>query len=392
MRSNIPEHFSHDFELKIADVPTRATDRLQLKILLPGLFFGAILFVLGLFEILNGFNQSEAIFSGVLLETSAAPYAPFLNATVFDVVIMIIGLWIVSALILTNIRYKKIFYDGKNVTIIHRPAIGDKVTIRENIKNYDGVMLRIEFFQFGIINRNKYVIELAHKNPEKIAPLYISTSGKNIRGIWENYAKTLNLPTLINTDEGIVKREVKDLDKSLREMAKIWDLKKNFNENSRPSYHLAYAKKKDKIIIKSRKIIWDAYNILAWMFILFLGLVTLAVCLNHQAISLTSLTIFYIIMAFVLLISVLVLFRKDKLIIKKDKFVHTHKYMLFSTKHNEMNKDDVESVDVALNPVTGRYSVAITSDHNTIIFGKKLPINDLKWVKKFLINDIIKDE
>lgn len=253
-------------------------------------------------------------------------------------------------------------------------------------------MLRIEFFQYGFITKNRYFVELHHKNPAKIVPLYIAISGKNIRKIWEDYARKFNLPTLIYTDEGMVKREVKDLNKSLREMAGIWNLKKQFNENSKPSSCIAVNKGPHKTVIKSRKIIWDAYNILAWLFIFIFVLVGLIVSFNTAGFSTAFLWLFYGLGGLGMLTAVWILFRKDKLVLKKDKIVNTHKYMLFSTKHDEIMKDDIEAIDVTVNPATERYFVTITSDDKTIIFGKKLPINDLKWVKKFLINEIIKDE
>lgn len=75
----------------------------------------------------------------------------------------------------------------------------------------------MEFFQFGILNKNKYIVELVHRDPEKTIPLYISTDGTGIYQIWYYYAKRLNMPTVIDTDEGTVKREVPELDKSLKE-------------------------------------------------------------------------------------------------------------------------------------------------------------------------------
>ena len=64
--------------------------------------------------------------------------------------------------------------------------------------------------------------------------------------------------------------------------------------------------------------------------------------------------------------------------------------MLFSRKNNEVLKDDIESVEVSFNPATERYFVTITSDDRTLIFGKKQPIEALRWVKQFLINEIIR--
>lgn len=83
------------------------------------------------------------------------------------------------------------------------------------------------------------------------------------------------------------------------------------------------------------------------------------------------------------------LFRKDKIVIKPHKIIIVHKFMLFSRKNNELIKDDIESIDVAFTPATERYFVAISSDNKTMVFGKKLPIEDLRWVRQFLINDVV---
>lgn len=390
MNRNIPKHFSNNFRLNIDKLPSKESDRLNLYILLPGLFLGAALFCLGLFEFINGSNNSQPLFDKLLLD-AGAEYDSFVSPWFFDAVLMLLGAGIVISLLLSHLRYKKIYFDGKFVTMIQRPAIGKKKTFRENIQNYDGVMLRIEFFQCGFMNKNKYIIELYHKNPKKIVPLYISTSENNVRKTWEDYARKLNLPTMIYTDEGLVKREVADLNKTLREMSEVWDLKKKFNENTKPSSCVAVTRKPDKTIIKTRKIIWDAYNLIAWFFIFIFAIVGFIVSFGAQNFSATALAAFYAVEAVGLTTAIFVLFRKDKLVVKKDKIVNTYKYMLFSIKHDEIRKDEIESVDVTFNPATERYFVAIISDNKTIIYGKKLPISDLKWVKKFLINEIVKD-
>lgn len=97
----------------------------------------------------------------------------------------------------------------------------------------------------------------------------------------------------------------------------------------------------------------------------------------------------YIIGILGILASVWVLFRKDKIVIKPHKIIIVHKFMLFSRKNNELVKDDIESIDVAFTPATERYFVAISSDNKTMVFGKKLPIEDLRWVRQFLINDVV---
>lgn len=392
MTKNIPNHFSHKFELKTEKLPTKASDRLDMRILYPGLFFGAILFFLGIYDLFNGFLSGSSAFDKLDVQAESGLYPPLMSPVLFDGVIMALGLGIIVSLILSNIKYKKIYFDGKMVEILNRPAFGMKKVYRENIANYDGVLLRIEFYQFGFLNKNKYIIELHHKNAKKTAPLYISTSNKDIRKKWKYYAQTLNLPALVETDEGLVKREVADLDKSLKEMAEIWGLKKDFKSKNKLPPYVAYTVKPDKIVIKARKIIWDAYNIIAWICVFFYALAAVAVSLNLGAFSSTFLWIFYSAGAAGIVTAVFLLFRKDKLVIKKDKIVNTHKYMLFSRKNDEMKKDDVAYVDVTLNPVTERYFVTISSDEKTMIFGKKLPTQSLRWVKNFVINEIVNED
>lgn len=394
MNNNTPDHFSHNFELKVEKVPVVKSDRISLRILLPGLFFGAILILLGAYEIFNGFKAPETAFDDLVRIGNVEQYQPLINPAFFDIVFMLIGAGIIISLITSYIRYKKIRFDGKNFEITYRPVYGEKQTFKESLKNYIGVRFRIEFFQFGFINKNKYIVELYHKDPKKIVPLYISTSDHRVRKLWEYYARKFNLPAIMLTDSGEVARQVEDLDKSLIELVKEGCIKDEYDSYEKLPSTIAYVRKKDKIVLKARKIIWDAYNIIAWMFIIMTGLIVLVASFNYQA-FITSFNPstawgFYITGITGIIISIFILFRKEKLVLKKHKIVHTHKYMLFSTKHDEVAKGEIEAIDVTCNPVTGRYFVSIIADEKTIAFGTKLPINDLRWVKKFLIHEVTK--
>ena len=392
MKFNAPDHFSHSFELKLDTLPTKKSDRIALSILYPGLFFGAILVLLGVYELFNGFKHGSSAFDDISPDATVA-FEPLISPWLFDSVIIVIGLGIIFSLILSYIRYKKIFFDGKTVEVVHRPAFGDKKGFKDKLENYEGVRFRIEFFQFGFLNKNKYIIELYQKNHNKTVPLYISTSDKNIRRIWEYYARQLKLPALIMTDEGMAVRKVEDLDKSLRELAAQGLVENHYNSRAPLPPSLALVRKRDKTVIKTRKIIWDAYNIIAWVAIFLFGGILLAASLSDEFGTETGRNPFvlaaYIIGILGILASVWVLFRKDKIVIKPHKIIIVHKFMLFSRKNNELVKDDIESIDVAFTPATERYFVAISSDNKTMVFGKKLPIEDLRWVRQFLINDVV---
>ena len=179
-----PEHFSYKLELKLDKLPARISDRTNWSFLLPGIIFGVLLFLLGGYELFNGFRDMEGGLNELAVFGSAE-YKPLVPPVFFDVVFMAVGLGMIAASIASYIRYKKIIFDGKTVFIGWRKVSGKKIIVRENIKNYTGVRFRIEFYQLGFLSKNRYIIELYHKDSQKIIPLYISTSPKNIRKIWE---------------------------------------------------------------------------------------------------------------------------------------------------------------------------------------------------------------
>ena len=239
---------------------------------------------------------------------------------------------------------------------------------------------------------NKYIIELYHKDTDKIVPLYISTSSSGIRSKWKEYARLLKLPAVINTDEGLMVRDIANLDKSVKDMANMGLVIDNFDSYEDLPESLKYVRRKDKIVIK-RKNVWDIYNIIAWITLIAFGCIVSVVAINAETFKQDFASAFYglIFVSTVIMIgALLILFRKEKLVLKKHKIVHTHKYMLFSTKHDEIMKKDIESVEVTENPASGRFFVSLISENKTIAFGAKLPISDLQWIKKFLIHEIIK--
>ncbi|MBE6444965.1 MAG: hypothetical protein E7019_02760 [Alphaproteobacteria bacterium] len=392
MNENITNYFSHKLEFNLNRNPAKISDRTNWCFLLPGMIFGGLLFLLGLYEMLNGFKYTNPNVSVVAPIEENFSFDPLINPLFFDIVFMIIGLGMIVSGVFSYLRYRKFIFDGKKMFIGYRPVFGTKRIVNEPIKNYLGVRFRIAFYQFGLINSNKYIIELYHKDPRKIVPLYVSTSPVSIRKKWKEYARFFNLPALINTDEGLISRDLKNLDKSVKEMSKMGFVIDNYDTYEEIPSPLTYARRKDKIVIK-RKIIWDIYNIIVWFFIFSLVAAVSAVVAKYNFEFATMPTPTYGFLGTciaLILVAVFILFRKEKLVIKKHKLVHTHKYMLFSTKHNEMLKEDIESIEVSENPATGRYFVSIISDNNTIAFGAKLPSESLRWIKRFLIHEVIK--
>lgn len=390
MNNIVPSHLSNKLELNYKKRNSFLTDRANLKLLLPGIVFGFLLFLLGIYEWLNAFESGG---EEIIPAADIPAYHPFLAVWFFDLCFVVVGLGMVITNIMLYIRYNKYKFNGKKVTIIKRPILRDKVILQEDLQNYTGVRFRVEFLQSGFLTQNRYVVELYHPNPEKIVPLYLSTSARGVRKKWKEYARLFKLPALINTDKGLKVIDLKNLNKSIGELYKLKLITDDYDDYDNLPAAISFARKKDKMVLKVRKVVWDAYNLLAWLAIILIGAIVLMVLTNLDtfkqvfASTLYSMSIIGIV---IIVVAIQILFRKEKLVIKKQKIVNTHKYMLFSTKHNEIMKKDIEAIEVTENPATGRYFVSIISDDNTITFGTKMAIEDLQWIKKFLIHEIVK--
>ena len=375
---DFPKHFSHHFELNINRLPAKSLDRTPFKILCLGIIFAALLAALGVYDWINGADIS--------------PEESVLNIKLFDIILILIGVCILIGIITACFNYRKIYFDGKNITMVQRDKNGKKTSYKEPLKKYSGVRYRIEFFMFGFINRNKYIVELYHHNHQKIIPLYISTNDRLVRQKWEYFAKQFNLPAMVETDEGLVVREITDFGKSIKDMAQKWKLKEKFNPHSKVPNSLIVKHKDRKIIIKIRNRLWDAYSLLAWCFLLLgtaLAGVEFMIAKRWENLD-TSVNWAYAVGVFLIIGALIMLLAKEKLVIKKYKIVNVHKFLTYSRKKDEIDKDKIEAIDVALNPASGRHYVAIISANKTIVFGKKLPIEDLRWLKNFLLYELSK--
>lgn len=384
MNKEYPKHFSHNYEFDVSKAPTKKTDRIGLHILLPGIALGLLLIVIGLYELLIGFGGASTAFEG--LKGSSDYDSAILSPMVFDVVIVLIGLWIVAALILSYVRYKKVFFDGNIFIITHRPVWGKKTVITEKLENYEGVRFRIEFFQFGLVNKNKYIIELLHKDKEKIVPLYISTKDKHLNAKIKFFAESLGMPIIVTRGGNYVCRTVTAFSTGLADMpAKVegYSVK---DKKYKPKM-LVLVEKGSKKVIKVRRVIWDAYNVLSLFAILILGAV-LFVMIKYIREYNAVIIFTYVFAVFGILAVVYALFRRDKIIAKPEKIIVHHKFAGFSRKYSEMQKKDINSIEVTTNPATGRNYLVIGSGDENMIFGKKVPVDDLEWARDFLIKEV----
>lgn len=394
MSNNQAKHFGNSFNLDIDKLPCKAVDRHSLFSAFIFFLLALTLISVGVYELLNGIRVSDDEFAKIMKEQGYNSPVPLMSPTLFDSILIIIGIGLAFSMILAAIRYKKVHFDGDFVRIIIRPALSAKIRITVPLYLYEGVQFRTEFVQFGLINRTKYIIELLHKDDRKTVPLYISTSSKNIRKIWEHYAKELHLPAIISSESGTIIKNYQDLDVPLKDMILSGKLPKPSVIDTPTPKTLSLLEKDDKIIIKIKQVLFDAYNFIA-LFLLcgFAGAVAYAIK-NHVDLSIyfaeNALIAFYAVSLLIIFYCLIIMTKRDKLIIKSDKVILVHKFLFFNTKAEEIYKDKIEEVDIICNPASGRSYLAIIADDKSITMGKKMALPDLRWLKQYIINELIK--
>ncbi len=380
MLVHVPDHFSTKFKFDFSKLPAAVIDRSPLKMTAAGWLFGAMLLILGIFE----------MFSFITADKSGGQ--SFLAVEIFAFVIILLALGLIIGATLSFIRYKKFRFDGKEFQITYSPAVGVKHQFTEPLANYTGVRLRVLFIQTGLFNKNRYIIDLYHQDPNKIVPLFISTRNINIRKIWENYARLFKLPALSVGDRGLVQRNCEDLNKSVRELAAENKLPFIASGKLPAPESLIVEEKKNETAIEPNGIYWDAFSTL-FLLISIAAVFLLTAGGVYLTIIGTTLPLKYWAFGAILLLMILYfatkLFNTYSLSIDGHKVSVSEMFFGAPVKTESLEADKIENVELSYNPTIDRYSLAVISDDKIITFGSRLPVSDLLWLKDFVIRKLI---
>lgn len=392
MKQRFPKHLSYNYKLEIDHMPAKADDRLSLKIIIPAILIGLLMTLLGIFELNNGlYNEGAAS----IYKLSEDMQAPLVSHVFADYSFIIIGLGIIAGAIIAHIRYKKIYFNGRIFNVDFKGVFGEVEMFSENLRNYRGVRMRMEFFQFGIVNKNKYIIELEHIDPGKTIPLYISTDGSGIYDIWHYYAKRLEKPTIMDTDEGLKVLDTSDLNKSLKTYLISTGLASNYTVIPPLPKVFKYAQRDGKAILVGKKAFWDILSIIVSVWLTFYAAVLGAAVYNYDKIAKLTGSAWkanscMALAAIILLFCLLWLFRREKIVIKDNRIILIYKFLLLSRKNQDIDIDQLKDIEIMRNLVNDRYYLALITQYDIAAFGTKMPLEDLRWVKKFLIHEILK--
>jgi hypothetical protein len=252
--------------------------------------------------------------------------------------------------------------------------------------------LRVLFVQSGLFNKNRYIIDLYHSDNNKIVPLYISTNNKNIRKIWESYARFFELPALSVGDRGLVQRDYEDLDLSIKELAAADKLPFIASGELPAPNSLEITETRLATQITPKGIYWDTFSALS----LFVSIAAIFILLGgfvYMSIIGASLPLKYMVLGAILIFAILYfsikLFRSCVLSLTNDKVIVSDVLLNSTLKKDYLENDKIESIELSYNPTTSRYSLAIISDDKTLSFGSRLPVSDLLWLKDFVIRKLI---
>lgn len=389
-----PNHYSYKFKLDIDNLPAQKTDKLSPSIAVWGLICGLLFAALGAYEIIAYFlNYSDETYD-FTLPKNISLHQLFVLRYSFDTFILLLGLAVTALSTAALLKRKTVYFDGEKVKVKHKPIFGKTVTLEDDLYNYLGVLLKVEYYQLGLITRNRYIIELYHKEKNKRVPLYISTSGKNIRKIWEQYADKLKMPALFMTDHGLVSKHHNELNKTLIDMSKRWHLDALYREEENVPPSIKYNARPDKVVLKEKRTFFDIYTILAFLGALLLGSLCIWSIMNYGvlknyvgSIGFAAALSFCGCLTMAIFIGI---FSTDVLIIKDGEIILGHNLAMFRADIEALPTDEIESVDIGHNPITDRYYLSIIAHQGNIIFGKNMPIDDLRWIRGCIIREIVK--
>ncbi len=393
MTYSAPDHYSYDFKFDIEKLPATQKDRLPNRLSVLGIIFGFLLFALGSLELLSYFFDATSQTYDFNLPQPDIAETLKTQRLSFDILLIFLGLCGFIVSVFSLYRYKEIFYNGEYIKIIHKLPFKKEHIETEYLYNYLGILLKVEYFQLGLINRNRYIIEMYHKDKNKRVPLYMSTSAKDVRKIWEYYSARMHLPALFMTDHGLISRNQNELKKTLRDMAKKWKTSSLYHDEPAPA-SLNVSEKDDKVVVTENRLFFDVYSILALIGIVILGAFCAYAVANFSIITHYIGQIWFMfgiaVCLAIICFSLLIIFSKDVLVMSKDDILLGYNVPLLHIDAQLIEKDKIQAVDIGHNPTTDRYYLTVISPEKTIIFGKNMPLNDLRWIRSFVIRETVK--
>jgi hypothetical protein len=134
------------------------------------------------------------------------------------------GMDVLSSFTTISIDERSISYSSRSLFCLRQWT--------EDIDKYKGILNSEVPNSKG--NYNLFILELHHSDRKKTVRLFQSTSSQGVRAIGEEFCRKLNLPALEKNGSHIVKRNVDELDKSVRDLVKEGKVRIDFDPSRPP--------------------------------------------------------------------------------------------------------------------------------------------------------------
>ncbi len=191
---DVMEASGGDFVLDVGRIPSSVTIR-------PSRFIGWIAAVLGVMFMSVGAGHLALAGDPALLAFPAIGFAIFL-----------IGLS-------QALRRVEVRFDGRTIAVARHGPFGEK-RFTEPVAAYRAVAVSAILVRSGNRNVTVHRIRLLHDDPDRCVTIWQRRRGDLPRAEWEAYAKALGLPAQQGEGATAVTRELADLDKPLRDLAR----------------------------------------------------------------------------------------------------------------------------------------------------------------------------
>ena len=131
-------------------------------------------------------------------------------------------------------------FDHDRVTVTKQSLFGTKQWT-ELLSSFEGILSRSEYHSGGKNSPSYtlYIVELRHADAKKTVTLYSSRMDPNIRVMGEDYCRKLKLPAVEIDGTKYIKRDVNDLDKSVKELVSEGKVHVEFDPSKPPPGDLA---------------------------------------------------------------------------------------------------------------------------------------------------------
>jgi hypothetical protein len=248
------------------------------------------------------------------------------------------------------------------------------------------VLSRSEYHQGG---KNQpsytlYIVELRHPDPKKAVRLFVSKSDLGFRAIWEDYCRQLNVPAVELDGGKLVKRDVADLDKSVKELVKEGKVNVDFDPSKPPPDGLVLRINGNILeltVVKKSPSIGLVIALLVPCVFIYIGFFVEGCPVAFGVFGAVFLVLF-------VLGGVWSVLAKDHKIVGKDEIRLRQSTPWGASEVACVSAETIEQVRIGSKAGNGRNAVLLETDGATIEVGAGLSAESLEWLKNCIVRVI----